>query len=34
MAKRPITSKAHCYTMLWCIVNHTTCFRLFLFFWH
>jgi len=27
-------SKSYCYTALWCIVNHNTCFRLFLFFWH
>jgi len=34
MAQIPIKSKSRCYTTLWCIVNHNTCFRLSLLFWH
>ena len=28
MVERLTTAKSHCYTMLWCIVHHNTCFML------
>jgi len=34
MVKCPTTLKSCCYTTLWRIGNHTTCFRLLLLFWH
>jgi len=34
MIKRSTTSNLRCYTTLQYIVNHNTCFTLFLFFWH
>jgi len=33
MVKRPTTSESRCYTTLWCVVNHNTCFTLLLYFW-
>ena len=32
MVKCPTIPKSRCYTTLWCIFNHNTCFGLFLFF--